>query len=295
VVRESEPGAARLPDHQVLLDLLKGVVAPSALAVALAFYLGRVRAGRLYSKFGLDLSVLSFSNTDYLTGSSAAILNSVLILTLAALGADRARLALKRQGPWVTGSAGILMLLGSAQFIVHVWIGSRIWMLGLSIIWLLGILVLWLRAAPPRHAVSPTASRVRGLLLLILLVHASFMAAAQYAVVLGDARAQRIIQGDEPLPNVVVFSEQDLALNHRGIEVELLSGPRFKWRYSNLQLLVKTATTYFLLPTKSRTAATIALESGPGLRFEYLTPFNEAEIRPVEVMAPQIDAGARSY
>lgn len=98
-----------------------------------------------------------------------------------------------------------------------------------------------------------------------------FWATTLYAREEGQIRAEHIAENLEDQPAVTVYSAESLALGS-SVSVERNDRPdaRYRYRYSGIHLLVRSADKFFLLPEGWNRAegTTIIIKDEPSIRIE---------------------------
>jgi hypothetical protein len=253
------------------------VGSPIALATALLFYFGWVRASVQARELGYDIEVLSLSTTDY-------VLDSIDVLFL----------------PGVLTLLLVLLVLRIHTVVVATSHFSRRRRLGAvlrrsSPVWTLaGVLGLWVPFTRPialpvgltlsvasylygdhlRRSSSGPAPRselrVVAYLLLALVV---FWDTERVARSFGTAYAADLRADPDQLAAVTVYSAQSLALDAAGIRETRLEDQEvaYRFRYTGLRLLRRSGAAYVLLPEQwvQQEARVFVLHQGDGMRFEF--------------------------
>jgi hypothetical protein len=119
----------------------------------------------------------------------------------------------------------------------------------------------------------PGHSRPQWALVIVLDIVMIFWTVSVYASMSGQKAAETLASGLGGLPSVVVYSENSLAITAPGTKTERLpaSGGGYRYRYSNLRLLLYSSGEYFLLPDgwKRGQSPALLLKSGDTVRFEF--------------------------
>jgi hypothetical protein len=243
---------------------------------AVLFYFGWARARATYAYFGVDVSVLNFSVSDYVLRSvntAFPALIAIGFLTLSVLivhdhlrpgltdnTARTARLA--RILTWTgcgLAAAGLVLAVaitgpgGSAP------VGPAAMVAGFAV----AAYALMLRDHYVKGIRSPLLITVLSLAFLALL-----WSVGAYAGYVGIQVAEQLRTSLPTAPNVTVFSADDLSLAGPGVTISRITAPdaRYRFRYSGLRLLVRSGDQYFLLPAGWRpgTGPLIVLPVTPG-------------------------------
>jgi hypothetical protein len=126
------------------------------------------------------------------------------------------------------------------------------------------------RPKPETHGWTAQFQIIVTLLIDIALI---FWAVAVYANVAGQQAGKELASNLEVLPKVVVYSETSLGLTDPGVRTELIgqSITQYRYRYSNLRLLLYSAGRYLLIPDtwKQGRDPVFLLQEGNGIRFEF--------------------------
>lgn len=256
------------------------VVGPIAVLTGLLYYFGYVSAKAFYSYFGVSLSVLDFSTTNYVVRSADTLFRpiaTVLVIMMVVFvahhligrGLSRLGSGWSRRvavGVGVAGSAlaaaGLLGLYGVVSGVV-----SAI-SLGLSAILMEYGVWMASRYGEPtprlREMLRAGMGLRRGLLASVVLV-ASFWAVTDLAQERGRATAL-VFERSLPLQaQAVVYSETDLLIPGPGVGVTTVGDGRdgYRFRYNGLRQLLYANDRWFLLPvgwTHDNGATAIVLE-----------------------------------
>jgi len=270
------------------------IVAPVTLITCLLYYFGLVRTSAFYMFFGVDYSVLGFGPADYLIRSIDAMflpLGLLAIAGIAALQCHRVALALIHARP-----DSPLVRIGLSGLAVGGFILMIIGALGLSrqpllpapilgpISLVLGAALFVYRTSlgkvterqQPINAVLPSMSPMQRALFLacgtLLLTAGSFWGIADYAELIGNARAEQTVHELPKRPSIVVYSSKRLAISSPGIREEQLAGSAsaYTYRYSGLKLLLHSGGRYFLLPARwsDSNRITVVIPDDVGMRFD---------------------------
>jgi hypothetical protein len=274
----------------VVTDILATFVAPATLIGALVFYFGYMRTRAWWLYFGIDPSVLGFSNQDYVLRSVNALFPALLALALAVaasrwavLHADRLR-ARAARSPVGQSPRGIVkqfriicMVAGGLAFAVGI----------LALFWgvvyvplatplAIGAGTLLMALAKRLRIDRPRQSEGRGDLgrtaaLWLLVTLGAFWAVSDFAELAGRGAAQRTSENLVLRPAVTIFSAEGLDLSGPGVESdELTSGGRYRFRYEGLRLLLRTGGQYVLVPEQWKPGGPVfVIPEGSSLRFEF--------------------------
>jgi hypothetical protein len=241
------------------------IASQTAALAAVLFYFGWASAGATFGYFGVDLSLLGFSTSDYLLRSIYSAYQPLLITGLAAVVAlcahqvlvgavDGGRLPRARRLPPLLLALGVGVAAASA---LGLGIRSVARVLGPSLPAALaaGALLtvyadhLWPRLRPPAAPADP-GRRLRTFLLVSLAVLGAFWWLALFAVSAGTNRAVRFASRLAGANEVAVYATRPLSLAGPGVAREVFKDPslRYRYRYTGLRLLIRAGGQYFLLP-----------------------------------------------
>jgi hypothetical protein len=299
---EPEPAAPRdgaSPDRASLLTVrgalerLSAVIAPPTLVVALAFWFGWTLTNARSAYFGIDVSVLGYSTTDYILRSADAAFVPIAITLLVAAGAVALHGLVRRAASGQPGrnmvrrGAAVGLMLGGALAFLGAW--GMLKPLPIATNYLVPPVILG--SGPALAAYSAWALRHLGAprrgdgatgipawerggyaIALMIAVLAVFWASSLYAAALGRGRAEVLAESLASRPAVTVFSQRSLGIDAAGVVVTKITDPaaEYRYRYSGLRLLVHSANKYFLVNdgwSRAR-GVTIVLDDTAGIRLE---------------------------
>ncbi len=277
------PGAGGSRVRESLLGAL-AVLAPTSLLSAVFYYFGYVSAKSFYAYFGVSLSALDFSTTNYLIRSTDTFFRPMATLLLVCVVLFVAHHALghvlDNARPWPARGA-VAGLLGAAVVLATIGLlglygrpGGLLAPISLGASALALEYGLWLAT---RHLVLPskltalldTARQLRRGLLAALFLLATFWAVTDLANARGTATA-RLVEQSLPLQSqAVVYSDRDLHLPGSQIGVTTLTGEHtaYRFRYNGLRPLVYARDRWFLLPvgwTHDNGSTVIVLQDDAG-------------------------------
>jgi hypothetical protein len=266
-----------------VIGFVSRVLIPAGLLTAVLYYFGYVREQALFSHFGIDLSIVGFSTTDYLVRSTSTVffpLATVLFLGVAALAVHYLLVYLlpRLDDRW---RRAVWVVLGAMAFVLLV----------------AGVVGLWRRTNPDLHplfaplalasgaflleyatdiirtheavpdqlsTVLASTQTVRRSLLAALAVVAIFWTTTTVAQQRGIAAANAIEISLPVRPQAIVYSRTRLQITGPGVTLSRLdaSNAAFAYRYSGLRTLVHAGGRWFLLPagwTRDNGATVIVL------------------------------------
>ncbi|WP_251151410.1 hypothetical protein [Cellulosimicrobium sp. Marseille-Q4280] len=274
------------------------VVAPAGLLTALLYFFGRQRAMFFYQYFGVDVTSLQLTSTDYLVLAQDGFLLPLAVVAVVVLVAlwvrgGSVRAGERRPHPRVLLGVGVVgtVLVGFGLF-QAVWPGRGLadgvpsWVaplcLALGLLVLVAVVRRWrdeLRRSRPEWRPPSVAARLTEWAAVFTLVAVSlFWAVANYSADIGESRGRQFEAELAGYPGVVVRSTTDLRLVAPGVEPLVCApeGAAFRYRYDGLVLVQQAGGTYFLVPRDwSRAAgdsAVLAVPVTAGVRLDYLPP-----------------------
>lgn len=259
------------------------IVAPTSLLTGVLYYFGYVSTKAFYAYFGVSLSALNLSASNYLVHSAdtffkpAATLLIVVIVVFFAHHLLRQVLSRARES-WAHGAAlglcslavglagiGLLGLYGELPGLAS--------SLSLAAAGLLLEYSAWLAGAfaaprPWLHAVINAGVNLRRGLIAALVLTATFWAVTDLAYDQGIATA-RLVEQSLPLePQAVVYSDKDLHLPGPDVGLTVIGGKdtAYHFRYNGLRPLLYANDRWFLLPagwTHDNGSTVIVLPNDP--------------------------------
>ncbi|MBD5787268.1 hypothetical protein IF650_13905 [Cellulosimicrobium terreum] len=275
------------------------VVAPAGLLTALLYFFGRQRAMFFAAYFGVDVTSLQLTSTDYMVLAQDGFLVPLALVAVVVLvglwargGSVRAAIERRpgRRALLVTGAVGAV-LVGFGLF-QAVWPGRGLaagvpsWIAPLCLA--IGVLVVvavvqgWraelLRSHPGWTPPSVAARLTEWAAVFALVAVALFWAVADYSAQIGEDRGRQFEAELARYPGVVVRSTTDLRLVAPGVEPQVCGpeGTAFRYRYDGLVLMQLAGGTYFLVPRdwsrEDADSAVLAVPVTDGVRLDYLPP-----------------------
>lgn len=285
--------AAGLKRFQSSLELISSIVAPSSLVTGLLFYFGWVYTSARSLYFGIDPSILGFSTADYILRSFDVLqvpLGATMILVLLLLKAH-SRLTVWAADPgnhlWLRrieasiGAFGVLsFVIGLSGLTSKPILGTKFLTTHLGLFFGAGALAYaghLKRRFPDRPGGPGPTARVglfSAVLVGLFMTMNLFLAVGQWADAAGRGAAQRL-ESALPFarPAVSLYSKQDLRIDGPGVVAIGFADPEaaYRFKYTGLTLLIRSADKYFLLPTQwSRgNAVAIVLKESDSIRMEF--------------------------
>ena len=242
---------------RVAINALVGFASLTVVISAVLFYSGWVRARATYGYFGVDVSMLNFSVSDYIVrGVSTAtpVLIGAGILSAVAIRIDaRLQPRLLAKPRFASGLARVFSIVGWGLVIVGFydaliigWGGSDPLGPVVMVIGFIMVAYAWILRIRYR---SQNAGRLV-VILACLSVLAFFWAVTAYANYVGIRTAKDFQAGLLAAPSVTVYSSDILDLDGPGIASAEIEAPNaaYQFRYTGLRLLVSSGGQYFLLP-----------------------------------------------
>jgi hypothetical protein len=293
-VTSATPPSTPTATFDRVIQVVGAIVAPVTIITALLFYFGWIRTNALFQYFGVEASVLGFTNQDYVLRSVEGLyvpLGVILLAGIVALFGHRSVTRLLTERDRLDGLRTIgrvLSLVGLALFVVGCLgvIAPRVFgkynvaaplCLGFGAV--AGAYGGWLSE---RLREIRTGTRVQSrwsgtvtvVLVVLLVILSVFWAATEYAAAVGRGAAERFARELGNRPGVVVYSVERLFVQGPGVvEVALPTGPddAYRYRYQGLRLLTESGDHFFLLPEgwKPGLAYTIVLEHNDKIRVEF--------------------------
>jgi hypothetical protein len=271
-----------------------GIIASqTAVLTALLFYFGWARANAAFGYFGVDVSLLGFSTSDYLLRSVNPAFRPLLLTGLVAVlatgvhqglaaaaahGGDRVP-GWVRRIPVVASGVGVVLAAIGLSGIVAPHLGSElgVW-LPLSLATGFALLAYaelsWPRfRAGGADAARHPARQLRSFLLVGLALMALFWTVALYADQTGTELARSITRHLASRTEVVLYAKERLMLTGPGVKVADIdqADSKYRYRYRGLRLLVRSQDRYVLLPvgwTRGRDSAYV-LRDDADVRLEF--------------------------
>jgi hypothetical protein len=272
-------------------EVITTFVAPTTLVGGLVFYFGWTRTRAWWLYFGVDPSVLGFSNQDYVLRSVNALFPALLVAAIAAAGVawavrrtDRlvtdiasgragpnAPRMLARVRPIVGGLGAVFFAVGvlalfwgvlAFEVLSALALGTGAMLLALA-----GRLRTNRKTAPGRGAWEAAA-------LWVVLILSAFWAISDFALITGRGAARFTGNNLSLRPAVTIFSTERLGLEGPGVDSGVLAaGERYRFRYTGLRMLLRTGGSYVLVPEGWEQGASVfVVDDEPSLRFEFSFP-----------------------
>lgn len=275
---------------RALVSILGAVAAPPALVVALAYYFAVKRQETLALHFGIDTSVLGYSSQDYLLRGGDTLFLVLLFASLTGLAAIAGHVALTRhaEATWPVGrlratsvtlevAGAVLLVVGLVAVFEPLPVNDLVRSLSFGVGMALLAYGVYFGARVRGGGFFHRADRhefdallVTSLALVGVVVFLSvFWATKDLAQALGRGQARDLERSLAALPGAIVYSERRLSLP--GVSETALDGGGYRFRYTGLRLLVRSAGKYFLIPEAWSRAdgAVVVLRDDASMRFEF--------------------------
>jgi hypothetical protein len=252
-----------------VIGVVAAVVAPTTLITALAYYFGYRRERAFAGFFGIDVSALNFTTTDYVLRSVDALFVPAVVVLLVAFGAlfvhalagdlsGRVDLVpIAAVGGLCALVVGIALLAGEPLANEYGYLQALGPAVGVSLL---------LYALARKRSVSRQALSAAAFVGVAVVLVSLFWATSEYADSRGRSEAKRLARDILVNPSVTIFSKEPLNIDplapgggvqqpvqHGGgcseIVVDKLHGGAYSRRYSGFTLLVRSGEKYFLTPT----------------------------------------------
>jgi hypothetical protein len=248
-----------------LAAVLVGVVAPTTLLVALAYYFGWRREEAFAGYFGIDPALLELSTDEYVLRSVDALFAPVVVLLLVAfcalaihaLLADRIESDYTAPVVFLVGLAALAV--GLALAVGHP-VSSRVIYvqalgLGVGAALIMYALAHWPGLQTATSSLAATSFVAAGVVIVSL-----FWATAEYADDRGLQTARRLARNIDVSPQALVYSKVDLGIDPLGmgsgaagtcaaIQTTQTKKSAYRYRYAGFRLLAHSAGKYFVTPT----------------------------------------------
>lgn len=280
------------------------VLAPVTLITALLYFFGRKQITFFFEYFGVDVSALGLTTTDYLYLAQDGLLIPLAVVATAVLVALWVRGGSRTGSPrpdvdlWIVRVAGPvgagLTLFGLVQAFrpgtgLADWVPSWVAPVCLAC----GVLLLGLavrrRRALRRHDDEPwvppsqSARLAEWGAMFALVAVALFWAVADYSAAVGQERAARFADGLPKDSSVVVRSTVDLQIVGPGVTATACPSDAdgFRYRYDGLVLMAASGGQYVLIPRawSPDTAGVVSVPVSDDVRLDHLSPSPDGRAR----------------
>jgi hypothetical protein len=289
--KKDDPPAG-LKNLRSSVELVSSIIAPSSLVTGLLFYFGWVYTSARSLYFGIDPSILGFSTADYILRSFDVLqvpLGATLILVLLLLKAHSRLTAwaadlsnrprLRRVEASVTAIGVLFFSIGLSGVTSRPILETKFMTTHLGLFFGAGALAYaghLKRRFPDKPAPGPTVriGLLSTVLVALFMTMNLFLAVGQWADAAGRGAAQSLEAAlPSARPAVSLYSKQNLHIDGPGVVAIGFADPdaAYRFKYTGLTLLIRSADKYFLLPTKwSRgNAVAIVLKESDSIRMEF--------------------------
>ncbi|WP_285102196.1 hypothetical protein [Promicromonospora sp. MEB111] len=280
------------------------VIAPVTLVTALLYFFGRKQITFFFEYFGVDVSTLGLTTTDYLYLAQDGLLIPLAVVAAGVLvalwvrGGSRAGGSRPDVDRWIVRVAGpvgaVLALFGLIQAF---WPGAGLadwvpsWVAPLCLaggVLLLGLAVrrrrtMRRRDDEPWVPPSQAARLAEWGAMFALVAVALFWAVADYSAAVGHERAARFADGLPEDSSVVVRSTVDLQIVGPGVTATACpsGADGFRYRYDGLVLMAASGGRYVLIPRawSPDTAGVVSVPVSDDVRLDHLSPSPDGQAR----------------
>ncbi len=290
MIDDADVAGAGTRNLRPLVSILGGIAAPPALVVALAYYFAVKRQETLALHFGIDTSVLGYSTQDYLLRGGDTLFLVLLFASLTGLVAIAGHVALTRhaEATWPVGrlratsvtlevAGAVLLVVGLVAVFEPLPVNDLVRSLSFGVGMALLVYGVYFGARVRGGGFFHRADRrefdalvVTSLALVgVVVILSVFWATKDLAQALGRGQARDLERSLAALPGAIVYSERRLSLP--GVSETALDGGGYRFRYTGLRLLVRSAGKYFLIPEAWSRAdgAVVVLRDDTSMRFEF--------------------------
>lgn len=266
-------------DVKYLVEIATAIAGSGVVLSALMFYFGWVRTRVLFDFFGVPVSILDYSSTDYILRSAEVFFKpavwavlTLCVLTALAVGVHVAESHASAPS-WRPLVRGVIVLTTLGCVIAGMLGLTRRMQPQLSAVLLCvgGVLIILLYLLYRAHSLTPPP--VMMLIIGVLLtLAAAFWAVSIYAANIGTAVAADIAAGRLTRPHVVVYSTTDLGIAGAQAAQCQADGKTCRYTYTGYRLLAYTNHRWILIrhPWSAGTP-TVILSDNDTVRIE-LTP-----------------------
>ena len=289
---EGTPPLSESPSPQdagparITVGVLAGLASQAVILAAVLFYFGWARAKATYGYFGVDISVLNFSASDYILRSVGAAFPLLVAIGLVGLGA---MVVHEQLLPGLASDAETAGRLARGA----VWTGAGLVAAGLVLALALtgpggsdffgpAVLLIGCALAAYGFAMRNRYGSHDGFRFFVAMATMAVVAllwtVTAYANYIGIQVAKEIRSGLPTAAEVTVYSSTDLSLSGPGITVSRIQVPysEYRFRYSGLRILISSGGQYFLVPSGWRqghgSVIVLPAASGGNIRVEFTAP-----------------------
>jgi hypothetical protein len=283
-------------DSQTSHDISTGwrivgtVAGQATLVAALLFYFGWARTQAVMGYFGINSAIARLSVNDYILRSLSITIRMLIILgllTLILLSGHRwlSTTLASRQRPFMARLAMLACVVPGFLLCIAGVLGFYNWVVYstqypfVPIMFAVGV-TLVAYGFHIRSFVQPNlqphkwSARTQTATLVILNIALIFWAVAAYANITGQRAGELLASNLTAQPSVIIYSEKSLGLT-TPVKVQQLPGndSQYRYRYSNLKLLLYSTGQYFLVPDNWKRGhdPVFLINEGNEIRFEFYT------------------------
>ena len=276
-----------------LVGVLVGVVAPTTLLVALAYYFGWRREVAFAGYFGIDPALLDLSTDQYVLRSVDALFAPIVALLLVAFCALAIHVLLGDRvdsdyaAPVLLVVGLVALAIGLALAVGHPVSSRAIYVQALG----LGVgaaLIVYALAHWRRFKTTTSSLTALSFVAAAVVIVSLFWATAEYADDRGLQTARRLARNIDANPQALVYSKVDLGIDPQGpgsgsadscnaIQMTQRRKAAYRYQYLGFRFLAHSAGKYFLTPTHGRgdpwdpaDAAVFVLPDDDTIRIELL-------------------------
>lgn len=266
------------------------VAGQATLAAALLFYFGWARTQAVMGYFGINSAIARLSVNDYILRSLNITIRMLVILGLLALillSGHRwlSTMLASRQHPTMARLAMLACVVPGFLLCIAGVLGFYNWVVYstqypfVPIMFAVGVTLIGygfhIRSfAQPNPQPHKWSARTQTATLVVLNIAFIFWAVAVYANITGQQAAERLASNLGGQPGVTIYSEESLGFTSP-VKVQQLPGhdSRYRYRYSNLKLVLYSTGQYFLVPDgwKRGRDPVFLIDEGNSIRFEFYT------------------------
>lgn len=243
-------------DVKYLFEIATAIAGSGVALSALMFYFGWVRTRVLFDFFGVPVSILGYSPTDYVLRSAEVFFKPAVwtILTLGVLTAISIGVHLVENHDsaqsWRPLVRGVIVLATLGCVIAGILGLTRRMQPEASAVLLCvgGVLIVLLYLLYRTHSATPPPVMML-IVGALLTLAAAFWAVSIYAASIGTAVAVDIAAGRLPRPNVMIYSTTDLGIaGAQGAQCQIgPDGKTCRYMYAGYRLLAYTNERWILI------------------------------------------------
>lgn len=273
------------------LKILGSVLGPTTFLTALLFYFGNQHAFWYFDYFGVNATIMGLTTQDYLVRSVDPLFTPLTIAAALCLGglwtyralrdrlSDRAWRRLVRTLAPTTAAIGAALLgVAAFGFVDPVPLRRYLGLPGVALA--AGVLLLVAASRLRRTAGSSTKrdplaiAATEWTAVFVLVAIGLFWAVTDYAKAVGTGRGEQQQAQLRNLPDVTVYSANDLNLTGPTVGKTVCANTAYNYRYDGLKLVLQSGGQYFFLPVDWTPAGGTAfvIPRTDALRLEFAAP-----------------------